>query len=66
LNVFEEFKSYMAKHALYEEALLLYRYQEEYIRGIMERYASYLQDNSKFKDAGIGRQPNNPLFFCRT
>lgn len=54
LDVFDEFKSYVTKYSLYDKALALYRYREEFIKGIFELYAQYLSRESKHKDAGIG------------
>ena len=53
LNVFDEVKSYTMKHSLYEEALEFYRYQEDKLNDIMRMHADYLQENGRFKEAGI-------------
>lgn len=53
LSAFDEVKSYLMKHKLYEEALEFYRYQGDKLNPIMRMYANYLQTNGKFRDAGI-------------
>lgn len=55
LNVHDEISAYVVKHVLYKEALGLYKYQTEQLREITELYADYLHDQSKFKDAAIGK-----------
>ena len=55
LNDFEVFKGYMVKHSLYEEALQMNRYQEENLKGIMPLYANYLERESRYREAGIGK-----------
>lgn len=55
LNAHDEISAYVAKHVLYKEALELYKYQTEYQREITKLYADYLQDQSKYKDAAIGK-----------
>lgn len=54
LNVFEEFKSYMVKHSLYEAALQLSRYQDNDVKSVMGLYADYLLKESRYKESGIG------------
>ena len=56
LNAFEDFKVYVATHKLYDEALRLYRYQEDRVNDIMGLYADHLLQESRYKDAGIGRR----------
>ncbi|MCJ1431909.1 hypothetical protein MMC27_001265 [Xylographa pallens] len=53
INDFEEFKLYMAKHKLYEDALHIYRRQEDRIEGLMDLYAEYLSKEAKHKEAGV-------------
>ena len=53
LNDFEGFQTHVVKHSLYEEALALYRYQENRIKDIMQSYAEYLKKQSRNQDAGI-------------
>ena len=55
LHVFEDFKTYMVKHKLYDDALRLYRYQEDRVKDIMGLYADHLLRESRYKDAGIGK-----------
>ena len=52
--MFEEFKSYVGKHTLYEAALQLSRYEEDNFKGIMGLYADYLMKESRYKESGIG------------
>ncbi|KAL8853204.1 MAG: hypothetical protein Q9221_001938 [Calogaya cf. arnoldii] len=51
LNAFDEVKSYTTKHALYEETMGLYRYDEENFSSIMQLYADHLKNTSQFKAA---------------
>ena len=53
LGAFNEVKDYTIKHGLYSEALVFYRYQENKLREIMRLYADFLQQNGKFKEAGV-------------
>ena len=55
LSDFEVFKDYMVKHKLYEDALQMNRYQEENIRCLLPLYASYLEQESRYKEAGVGK-----------
>ena len=55
INDFEEFKMYMVKHKLYEDALHMYRRQEDRIQGLMSLYAEYLLKESHFREAGVGK-----------
>ena len=52
INVFDELKAYIMKHALYQDALQLCRYEEDKIQKIMELYAQHLSQRSRYKDAG--------------
>jgi elongator complex protein 1 len=58
LKAFDEVKLYTVKHCLFAEALDQYRYQESFLVEIMRLYADHLQQNEKFKEAGIGQ--SNP------
>lgn len=58
LNAHEEIRAYIVKHVLYTEALELYKYQSEQQREVTELYADYLQGQSKYKDAAIGKRPH--------
>jgi elongator complex protein 1 len=40
---------------LYKEALEIYKYQPEQLREITQIYADYLQNDSRHKDAAIGK-----------
>ena len=53
LNAFDDFKSYTKTHALFEDALQLYRYEEDNLNAIMKMFAEYLTQKSRHKDAGI-------------
>ena len=53
LNAFEEFKSFVITHALYEDAFQLFKYDEDSIKKIMGWYAGYLSKKSRHRDAGI-------------
>ena len=53
LDAFDEVKDYTIKHGLYPEALDFYRYQENQLREIMRLYADFLQQDGKFKEAGV-------------
>ena len=53
LGALDEVKDYTIKHGLYSEALEFYRYQEDKLREIMRLYADFLQQNGKFKEAGV-------------
>jgi len=53
LNAFEEVRTYTTKHGLYQAALNLYRYDEPRLRILTDSYASHLESNSKFRDAGL-------------
>ncbi|KAL8824450.1 MAG: hypothetical protein Q9170_008152, partial [Blastenia crenularia] len=51
LNAFDELKAYTTRHNLYEEALSLYRYDEEKYSSIMHLYADHLKSSSRFQEA---------------
>ena len=53
LNAFDELCSYTKKHALYQAAISLYRYDEPRLRTITDLYASHLEATSKFREAGL-------------
>lgn len=53
LGAFDEVKNYTIRHGLFPEALDFYRYQEDKLREMMRLYADFLQQNGKFKEAGI-------------
>ena len=54
LDTFDELKVYTIKHSLYKEALNLYRYQPARLHDIMRLYADHLNNESQFKEAGLG------------
>lgn len=54
LDGFEELKAYTIKHELYKEALNLYRYHAARLQEIMGLYADHLNNNFKYKEAGLG------------
>ncbi len=54
LGAFDEVKTYTIRHVLYPEALDFYRYQEDQLKEIIRLYADQLQQDGKFKEAGIG------------
>lgn len=49
----EEFDEYVVKHELYKHALAIYKYDAERTKAILQLYADYLQDNSKFVEAAV-------------
>ncbi|KAI5269967.1 IkappaB kinase complex, IKAP component [Aureobasidium subglaciale] len=53
MDEFNEFKTYMAKHELYSDALHLYRYQTQRLNEIMKLNADYLNSRNRYKEAGI-------------
>ena len=53
LGTFNEVKDYTLKHRLYPDALVFFRYKEDKLREIMRLYAGFLQQNGKFKEAGV-------------
>ncbi|WQF81669.1 Putative elongator complex protein [Colletotrichum destructivum] len=53
LDAFEELSTYTAKHALYQEALALYRYDQARHQALTGLYAAYLESKSKYRDAGL-------------
>ena len=54
LDVFDEFKAYIVRHHLHDEALKIVRYQSEQLEEVMKLYADHLSRSSNFKDAAIG------------
>ncbi|KAK1674407.1 IKI3 family protein [Colletotrichum godetiae] len=53
LDAFDELCGYTTKHALYQDALSLYRYDQARHQALTGLYASYLESNSKYRDAGL-------------
>ncbi|RPB28549.1 IkappaB kinase complex, IKAP component [Terfezia boudieri ATCC MYA-4762] len=52
-DTFEEAKTYIVKHALYQQALGLYKYNEDKQKKLMLLYAEYLDEQSRFREAGL-------------
>ncbi|KAF1991047.1 putative killer toxin sensitivity protein [Aulographum hederae CBS 113979] len=53
LDVFDEFKAFTQKHALYTPALDLYKYQPDRLNSLTRLYADYLNGESRAKEAGL-------------
>lgn len=53
LNVFGEVQTYTTKHALYQTALRLYRYDAQRHDTLTDLYASYLESKSRHREAGL-------------
>ncbi|PVH84364.1 elongator complex protein-like protein 1 [Cadophora sp. DSE1049] len=53
LDVFAELQTYTQKHALYQAALSLYRYNPTQHAALTLLYASYLETKSSFKEAAL-------------
>lgn len=53
LNVFDEVQMYTSKHSLYQAVLRLYRYDAERHMVLTDLYASYLESQSKHREAGL-------------
>lgn len=53
LNAFEELQEYTQKHALYKDALAIYRYNPEPLAVITALYAQYLESKSSYKEAAL-------------
>ncbi|KAL4873175.1 hypothetical protein BDV12DRAFT_209116 [Aspergillus spectabilis] len=53
LGAHDELREYVVKHVLYQDAIDIYKYQTEQLHDITHLYANYLQEESKYKDAGI-------------
>ncbi|EAQ83991.1 hypothetical protein CHGG_10395 [Chaetomium globosum CBS 148.51] len=53
LNDFEQVKSYIVEHTLYQHALAIYRHEEQHHRAITDLFAAYLKSTSHFKEAGL-------------
>jgi elongator complex protein 1 len=55
LEALDELRAYVEKHALYSDALALFKYQPIQLTKIMRLYADYLSNQNRFKEAGIGK-----------
>ncbi|KAG5982359.1 hypothetical protein E4U55_002025 [Claviceps digitariae] len=53
LDVFDELCSYTTKHALYQDALRIYRYDPVRHGAITALYAEYLESRSCYREAGL-------------
>ncbi|POR35688.1 Elongator complex protein 1 [Tolypocladium paradoxum] len=53
LDAFDELCDYTTKHALYQEALKLYRYDQPRLHALTDLYAAYLESRSVFREAGL-------------
>ncbi|KAF9877790.1 hypothetical protein CkaCkLH20_04925 [Colletotrichum karsti] len=53
LDAFDELQKYVTKHALYQEALGLYRYDQARHQTLTGLYAAHLESLSKYRDAGL-------------
>lgn len=53
LDAFDEVKSYVVKHGLYNEALEHYRYRDDRLQDITRIYAEHLEQTGRFREAGI-------------
>ena len=53
LDAFDEVKSYVVKHNLYQQALEHYRYRDDKLQDIMRIYAEHLEQTRRFREAGI-------------
>ncbi|KAG5947862.1 hypothetical protein E4U53_006374 [Claviceps sorghi] len=53
LDVFDELCSYTTKHALYQDALRIYRYDAARLGAITALYAEHLESRSCYREAGL-------------
>jgi len=53
LEVFNELKTYIARHDLYGAAIELFRYDNTRLTELMRLYADYLSGRNRYKEAGI-------------
>jgi elongator complex protein 1 len=53
LDAFDELCTYTTKHALYQEALKLYRYDQARLQVLTNLYAEHLESLSAFREAGL-------------
>ncbi|KAG6022003.1 hypothetical protein E4U41_002338 [Claviceps citrina] len=53
LDAFDELCSYTAKHALYQDALRIYRYDQARLGAITALYARHLESRSSYREAGL-------------
>lgn len=53
MDAFDEFCDYTSKHALYDDALKLYRYDVPRLNTLTSLYAAYLESTSSYREAGL-------------
>lgn len=53
LDDFDEFCNYTSKHALYQDALRIYRYEAARLQAITNLYAQHLESKSSYREAGL-------------
>ncbi|KAI0137287.1 IKI3 family protein [Xylariales sp. AK1849] len=53
LDAHQEARDYTVKHALYADALEMYRYDNANLTTITRLYAAYLESRSRFREAGL-------------
>lgn len=53
LDAFDELCTYTTRHALYQEALKLYRYDQARLQVLTNLYAEHLESLSAFREAGL-------------
>ncbi|KAK2593965.1 putative elongator complex protein 1 [Conoideocrella luteorostrata] len=53
LDSFDEFCTYTTKHALYQDALRTYRYDQARLLVITSLYAEHLESKSSYREAGL-------------
>ncbi|KOS18696.1 Elongator complex protein 1 [Escovopsis weberi] len=53
MDAFDELCQYTSRHALHQESLRLYRYDEPRLRALTEIFAAHLQASSKNREAGL-------------
>ncbi|KAH6897475.1 IKI3 family-domain-containing protein [Thelonectria olida] len=53
MDSFDELLAYTTRHALYHDALRLYRYEQERLRILTGAYAEYLESTSSYREAGL-------------
>lgn len=56
LDAFTELQTYTQKHALYQAALSIYRYNPERHALLTNLYAQYLESKSQFKEAALAHE----------
>lgn len=53
MDVFDELCTYTTRHALYKDALRLYRYEQARLDTLTSLYAAYLETRSAYREAGL-------------